>query len=179
LHFDEILSALNAAAQSMLVQSLPEMIARRQARHAEWEKLTPPPLIGTPEAELPERPPLQDDVTPISSQDSGLIIGLGASPGQHRGRARVIPSSVPLPNLAPGDVLVADNVGPRWTPLIPILGGLVLDGGALGQHHAITAREYGVPAVVRTGNATQRIPDGAWVTVNGTSGTVALEALSN
>jgi pyruvate,water dikinase len=83
-----------------------------------------------------------------------------------------------LPDLSPGDVLVAENVGPRWTPLIPILGGLVLDGGALGQHHAITAREFGVPAVVGTRNATRRIPDGAWVTVDGTEGTVTINTPS-
>jgi phosphohistidine swiveling domain-containing protein len=65
-----------------------------------------------------------------------------------------------LPTPSPGDMLVAENVGPRWTPLIPILGGLVLDGGAVGQHHTITAREYGVPAVVGTRNAPRRIPDG-------------------
>lgn len=53
------------------------------------------------------------------------------------------------------------NIGPRWTPLLPILGGLVLDGGGLEPHHAITVREYRVPPVIDTGNATRRIPDGA------------------
>ena len=77
-------------------------------------------------------------------------------------------------SLADGEVLVAENVGPRWTPILPTLGGLVLDGGALGQHHAITAREYGVPAAVGTGNAARRIPDGAWVTVGATAGTVEI-----
>ncbi len=47
-----------------------------------------------------------------------------------------------------------------------------------GQHHAITAREYGVPAVIGTRNATRRIPDGAWVTVDGTTGTVEIYAES-
>jgi pyruvate,water dikinase len=174
LHFDEILVALNTDVPSSLADRYADIISARQAQHAEWEKLVPPPLLGTPEPELPQRPPLQDELTSLSQEENDLVTGLGASPGKHRGRARVVSSSVLLPTLSPGDVLVAENVGPRLTPLIPILGGLVLDGGALGQHHAITAREYGVPAVIRTGNATRRIPDGAWVTVDGTSGTVEL-----
>jgi phosphohistidine swiveling domain-containing protein len=170
LHYDEILSALRADAP----RSCADIISARQAQRVAWEKLEPPPLLGTPEARLPERPPLQDEVTPVARQGSGRITGLGASPGRHRGRARVVPTSVLRPDLSPGEVLVAENAGPRWTPLLTILGGLVLDGGALGQHHAITAREYGVPAVIGTGNATRRIPDGAWVTVDGTAGTVEI-----
>jgi len=171
LHYDEILSALRADAP----RSFADLIAVRQAQVAEWEKLEPPPLLGTPEPGLPERPPPHDEVTPVALQGEAHIIGLGASPGRHRGRARVAPSSALLPDLSPGEVLVAENMGPRWTPLIPILGGLVLDGGALGQHHAVTAREHGVPAVIRTGNATRRIADGVWVTVDGTAGTVEME----
>ncbi len=171
LHYDEILSALRTAAPP----SFADLISTRQAQHARWEKLQPPPLLGIPQARLPERPALQDEVTPPALQGEGRIAGLGASPGRHRGRARVVPSSVLLPDLSPGDVLVAENVGPRWTPLLPILGALVLDGGGFGQHHGVTAREYGVPAVIGTGNATLRIPEGAWVTVDGTAGTVEVE----
>jgi pyruvate,water dikinase len=171
LHYDEILSALRAEVPP----SFSGDISARQTQHAEWERLEPPPLLGTPEAALPDRPPPRDEVTPAASASDGQIRGLGASPGRSRGQARVVPTSVLQPDLSPGDVLVAENVGPRWTPLLPILGGMVLDGGGVGQHHAITAREYGVPAVIGTGNATRRIPDGAWVTVDGTTGTVEIE----
>jgi phosphoenolpyruvate synthase/pyruvate phosphate dikinase len=106
--------------------------------------------------------------TPTASQQNERINGLAAGPGRYRGRARVVAANVDLPELSPGDVLVAENVGPRWTPLLPILGGMVLDGGSLGQHAAATAREYGVPAVIETKNGTRRIPDGAWVSVDGT-----------
>jgi pyruvate,water dikinase len=170
LGYHEILSALRADYPLFFA----DVIAARQAQHAEWENLKPPALLGTPEAKLPERPPLGDDVALTAVQSDSQITGLGASPGLHRGQARVVPPSVDLPELLPGEVLVAENVGPRWTPLLPVLGGLVLDGGALGQHHSITAREYGVPAVICTGNATRRIPDGAWVTVDGRAGTVTL-----
>jgi phosphohistidine swiveling domain-containing protein len=173
LLYDEIVDALRAQSPP----SFAEIISGRQAQHAGWEKLEPPPILGIPEAELPDRPPLQDQVTPEASRQGDQITGLGASPGRRRGRARIVPTSVLLPDLAPGEVMVAENMGPRWMPLLPILGGLVLDGGALGQHHAITAREYGVPAVIGARNATRLIPDGAWVTVDGTAGTVEVESL--
>jgi phosphoenolpyruvate synthase/pyruvate phosphate dikinase len=162
---------------------LADIIATRQAQHAAWAQLEPPPLLGVPDAKLPERPPWQNELTTETSEETtaetstglGRIAGQAASPGRHRGRARVVRDLTPLPVLAPGDVLVAENAGPLWTPFFPRLGGLVLDGGSLMQHAATTAREYGVPAVIGTRNATQHIPDGAWVTVDGTEGMVEIE----
>jgi len=49
---------------------------------------------------------------------------------------------------------------------------VVTDGGALAAHASIVAREYGIPAVVGTGDATHRLTNGQWVTVDGTTGTV-------
>jgi phosphoenolpyruvate synthase/pyruvate phosphate dikinase len=83
-----------------------------------------------------------------------------------------------LPEVEPGDVLVAENAGPLWTPVFPMLGALVLDQGVLMQHAATTAREYGVPAVINVGNATRRIKDGDWLIVDGGAGTVDIDAAS-
>lgn len=80
-----------------------------------------------------------------------------------------------MPDLKPGEILVAENAGPGWTPLFPILCGIVLDLGAVTQHAATTAREYGIPAVMHTKNATLRIPDGAWITIDGSAGTVEID----
>jgi pyruvate,water dikinase len=172
LHFDEMMAALKEDKPA----SFADTISSRQAQHGRWEQLDPPAIIGTPEARLSKRPPLQDEVTPKPLPGEAQLSGLGASPGQYRGQARVVAATALLPDLSPGQVLVAENMGPRWTPLLPILGGLVLDGGNVGQHHAISAREYGVPAVLGTGNATTRIRDGDWVTVDGTKGLVEVES---
>jgi pyruvate,water dikinase len=83
-----------------------------------------------------------------------------------------VPETSLLPGAAPGDVLVAVNAGPLWTPVFPLLSGIVLDAGSPADHAAITAREFGIPAVYATRNATLRIPDGAWVTVDGENGLV-------
>jgi phosphoenolpyruvate synthase/pyruvate phosphate dikinase len=157
--------------------SLADVVAARQAQRAAWSELRPPPLLGTPEAELSPRPAWEDEVSEDVSSPaaSHSLKGQAASTGRRRGRARVVPLSVRLPAIAPGEVLVAENAGPNWTPLFPILAGLVLDEGSLLQHAATTAREYGLPAVINTQSATRHILDGEWVTVDGSRGIVELE----
>jgi pyruvate,water dikinase len=76
---------------------------------------------------------------------------------------------------ADGDVLVAKAAAPAWTPLFARAAAVVTDGGTLAAHASLVAREYGIPAVVGTGDATQRLYDGQFVTVDGTSGTVTLD----
>ena len=171
LRYREILDALRTERPA----SFSDVITARKAENERLRQMVPPPLLGVPEVALPQRPALVDDVTDVGAETPGRILGQPASAGRHRGRARVVSHNVLLPDVAPGEVLVAENVGPRWTPMFPILGGLVLDGGALGQHAAATAREYGVPAVIGTGSATRRIPDGVWITVDGGAGTIEFE----
>jgi pyruvate,water dikinase len=76
--------------------------------------------------------------------------------------------------LQPGDVLVCPITSPMWSVLFPSVGALVTDSGGILCHPAIIAREYGIPAVVATGNATSVIRDGQLVTVDGSSGTVRI-----
>jgi pyruvate,water dikinase len=108
--------------------------------------------------------------------EDGALQGTGPSAGRVRGRARVIPSGTPQPAIAPGEILIADYAGPAWTPLFPLLGGLVLTRAALFHHAATTAREYGLPAVINVRDATSRIPDGTWITLDGTTGEIRMEA---
>jgi pyruvate,water dikinase len=170
LRFDEILSGLRADEPP----SFAGTIAARQAEYAEWSKLEAPPMLGVPNAHLPQRPPLEDNVTPTEPAEARQLVGQGASAGRRYGRARLAPDPVRLPGLEPGDILVARNIGPLWTPIFPILGGLILEEGGIGQHAAATAREYNIPAVVNIKQALRRIPDGAWLTIDGTAGVIEL-----
>lgn len=150
-----------------------DLIAQRQAQHAHWATLTPPPFLGVPEALLPPRPEMLDVVIEEEGVvKDGRLHGLGASPGRVQGRVRILPKSAPLVDIQQGDILVAVNAGPLWTPFFPILGGLILEEGSLGQHAAVTAREYGIPTVIHVPLATHRLTDGEWVTVDGTNGIV-------
>ena len=73
-----------------------------------------------------------------------------------------------------GDVLVTESTTEAFNILLPLLGAIVTDAGGLLSHSAIVAREYGIPGVVGTRDATQRIEDGSTVRVDGDAGEVTL-----
>ena len=74
-----------------------------------------------------------------------------------------------------GDILVTRATDPGWTPVFPLVSGLVLEVGGQLSHGAIVAREYGIPAVLNVSGAMNSIREGQIVTVDGTSGRVYLE----
>ena len=76
--------------------------------------------------------------------------------------------------MAPDSILVCTTTTPAWTPLFAQAKGLVTDIGGALAHGSIVAREYGIPAVMGTGEATQRIANGELIRVDGDSGIVIL-----
>ena len=102
------------------------------------------------------------------------IQGVGGCPGTARGVARVVLDPADPSQLGPGDVLIAPITDPSWTPLFLPAAAVVVEVGSAFSHAAIVSRELGIPCVVSAGAATQRIPDGATVEVDGTTGTVTL-----
>jgi pyruvate,water dikinase len=103
-----------------------------------------------------------------------VLSGVPGSPGVATGRARVILDPADPLALEPGDVLIAPITDPAWTPLFVPAAAVVVNVGAQVSHAVIVSRELGIPCVVSVLDATQRIPDGALVTVDGTTGTVIL-----
>ena len=70
--------------------------------------------------------------------------------------------------------MVAPLTDPAWTPLFMAVGGVVVNVGGQISHAIIVSRELGLPCVVSVEDATDRIPDGALIEVNGTAGTVTV-----
>lgn len=105
-------------------------------------------------------------------ESSDQITGVAAAPGRYRGPARVIMDETQFSKIRPGDVLVCPITSPVWSVLFPNVGALVTDTGGILSHAAIIAREYRLPAVVGTGNATALLHDGQTVTVDGSAGMV-------
>ena len=101
--------------------------------------------------------------------------GIGASAGSYTGKARVILKETDFDRLRAGEILVCPCTTPNWSILFGLVGALVTDKGGLLSHPAIIAREYHIPAVLGTGDATRRIVDGQIVTVDGNLGIVSLE----
>jgi phosphohistidine swiveling domain-containing protein len=105
---------------------------------------------------------------------AGQLGGLGASPGVVTGAARVIRGPEEFGKLKNGEILVAPLTNPVWTPLFAIAGGVVTEVGGMLSHGAIVAREYGIPAVMGIPGATELLPEGQMVRVDGNNGVVAL-----
>jgi pyruvate,water dikinase len=103
-----------------------------------------------------------------------VLHGLPASSGRVRGTARLIREPRQAARLKRGDILVTRATDPGWTPVFPLVSGLVTEVGGQLSHMAIIAREYGVPAVVNVRDAMRQIPDGTTITVDGTAGEVHL-----
>ncbi|MEU7983888.1 PEP/pyruvate-binding domain-containing protein [Streptosporangium canum] len=105
---------------------------------------------------------------------SDTVTGFPGAPGIVEGVARVIADPEDGDRLAPGEILVTTLTNIGWTPMFPRAAAVVTDMGAPLSHASIVARELGIPAVVGTGNATMRLPDGARIRVDGERGTVEL-----
>ena len=102
--------------------------------------------------------------------------GIAASPGRYTGPVRIIMSEAEFGKIQAGDVLICPDTAPPWSILFPSIGALITNTGGVLSHSAIIAREYGVPAVVATGNATGRLRDGQMVTVDGSAGLVKVNS---
>ena len=143
-----------------------ELIRRRRAEFASWEKLTPPRVI-TSDGEVPAAGYGNDRIP------TGALPGIAASAGVVEGRARIVPSLADA-HLEQGDILVTAFTDPSWTPVFLTVTGVVTEVGGSMTHGAVVAREYGLPAVVGVESATRLIADGQRIRVNGTEGYVEL-----
>jgi rifampicin phosphotransferase len=103
-----------------------------------------------------------------------VLRGLGSSGGVIRGRARVVLEPTVDAASCQDTILVARETDPGWLFLMMAARGLVVERGTLLSHTAITGRLLGVPTVVGVHGATARIVDGAWIEIDGTTGTVLL-----
>ena len=102
------------------------------------------------------------------------LTGIGVSAGRYTGRARVITSLAVDSELEPGEVIVATTTDASWGPLFLAAGAVVVETGSTISHAAIVSRELGIPATVSVADATQRIAEGATITVDGNAGTVVV-----
>ena len=105
---------------------------------------------------------------------TGEIRGLSASPGVVEGPARYVRSLEEFDQVRQGEILVCQMTNPAWVVLFTKIVGLVTDAGGTTSHPAVVSREFGIPAVVGTSNATERIRTGDRVRVNGSSGVVEI-----
>jgi pyruvate,water dikinase len=108
------------------------------------------------------------------SADGRLVSGIAGSPGVVEGTARVVMTIDEFDDVTDGDILVCQMTNPAWVVLFTKIAGLVTDTGGTTSHPAVLSREFGIPAVVGTSIATDRIATGDRIRVDGSSGTVEI-----
>lgn len=147
-----------------------------------------PEFLGDPPADLPPVELLPLKVQPTlrafglvmgnvfdePKEATEKISGLAVSPGVYEGTAKVILSTRDFDRLEKGDILVTKNTSAGFNVVLPIIGALVTDRGGILSHAAIVSREFGIPGVVGTKNASQLIKDGDKIRVNGATGEVEI-----
>jgi pyruvate,water dikinase len=151
-------------------------LARERRLLREARKRLEPPVSVPPDGRMKFGPIDMGmfEPKPRSIGSGPKLEGYAVSPGQVTAPASIIRSPAEFDKMAPDTVLVCTTTTPAWTPLFAQAQGLVTDIGGALAHGSIVAREYGIPAVMGTGVATQRIKDGEIVRVDGDRGTVTL-----
>jgi pyruvate,water dikinase len=110
----------------------------------------------------------------VSPEAVTELKGHPASPGTVEGPAKVVISLDEITQIQTGEILVCRYTNPAWAPVFPKITATVTDLGGLLTHAAIVSREYGIPAVVGTGNATLVIKTGDTIRVDGEKGIVTI-----
>lgn len=165
-------------------------LAQRAAYRAAHTAREVPPFLGPPDPPPPDMSGLPPSVARLmratmialgevfgsseAEHEEDVLHGLAASKGIYEGPARRASGPAEFGRIVQGDVLVTEATTEAFNILLPLLGAIVTDHGGLLSHSAIVAREYGIPGVVGTREATQRIADGTRVRVNGDTGEVTV-----
>ena len=159
----------------------PELVSdRRDAREAAAER-RPPSWVGTATKTALEFPynalwGFPEKFYAGEPATTGEVRGLAASPGVVEGSARFVASLDEFDQVLDGEILVCRMTNPAWVVLFTKITGLVTEAGGAVSHPAVVAREFGIPAVVGTTNAGERIKTGDRIRVNGTTGVVEILA---
>ena len=151
---------------------------RRDAREDAFEK-RPPSWVGTATQTALDFPynalwGFPEKFHAGEPSTTGEVKGLAASAGVVEGPARYVTSLDEFDQVKHGEILVCRMTNPAWVVLFTKISGLVTEAGGAVSHPAVVAREFGIPAVVGTTNAGDRIATGDRVRVNGTTGVVEI-----
>ncbi|UVI37340.1 PEP-utilizing enzyme [Brevibacterium spongiae] len=161
----------------------PPIIEERKQIVAALKTARPQPALNTPPEAITE--PFTRMLWGITTEqvqswleaDTDNVTGLrgmAASPGVVEGVARVVMDASQIHEIEQDEILVAPVTAPSWGPIFGKLKATVTDIGGMMSHAAIVCREYALPAVTGTGNASTTIQTGQRLRVDGTRGTVEI-----
>jgi len=169
---EELTKAINARKENKAIQEYQQLTSELRELREARKRLHPP---GTIPEVASNNPGVSFKETQTKNDpNSDILRGIPVSPGTVTSPASLINSPTEFDKMQPDSILVCSMTNPAWTPLFAHATGLVTDMGGILGHGSIVAREYGIPAVVGTGNITQRTKHGQTIRVDGDAGTVEL-----
>lgn len=155
--------------------SMADTIRERDATFAALHELDPPYIVKFEEGVPPISSwPTRGGRDAVFAAVGEVLQGAAGSPGVVTGTARVVLEPSDPGAIGPGDIMIAPTTDPSWTPLFLAAEGVVVDVGAVASHAAIVCRELGIPCALSVVDATQRIPDGAQIRIDGSTGEVTM-----
>jgi phosphohistidine swiveling domain-containing protein len=159
--------------------SMSSLLRERDASFQYLATVEPPYIIKLEEGVPPiSQWPTRGDMGDAVAATVGEVLqGATGSPGIVTGTARVVIDPSDPGAIGPGDIMIAPTTDPSWVPLFLAAEGVVVNVGAVASHAAIMCRELGIPCAVSVIDATKRIPDGATIEIDGSSGAVKIVAL--
>ncbi len=181
---DDIFFLENAEIQTLIAQfagsqdddtlltTATQLVTERRAALKRYHKMRPPMTLGGKRKTAVSKTAVSK--TAVASASNNSLHGIAASSGTVSGKARIVRGPADFSTLQYGEILITPATTPAWTPLFGIAAGLVTDYGGLLSHSGVVAREYGLPAVLGTDDATKRIKNGDTITIDGDKGIVLL-----
>ncbi len=106
----------------------------------------------------------------INTKKQPVVTGIAVGNKIGKGKVRIIKDVSNIGQFQKGEVLVTKMTDPDWVPVMKIASAIVTDEGSRVCHAAIVSRELGVPAIVGTKNATDKLKNGDMVTIDCTQG---------
>jgi phosphohistidine swiveling domain-containing protein len=180
LRYNELRMLIGSAdaldGRAIASQRRAEREAAARIRPRNWVGTVTPSQLAFPYLVnwgYPERFHREAEAGGASSAD-GRIPGIAGSPGVVEGTARVVMTVEQFDDVRDGDILVCQMTNPAWVVLFTKIAGLVTDTGGVTSHPAVLSREFGIPAVIGTSDATHRISTGDRIRVDGSNGVVEI-----
>jgi pyruvate,water dikinase len=106
----------------------------------------------------------------VKATSAPLLTGRAVGRSVVSGRVCIVRSLADAGKVRQGDILVADITNPDWNSLLRRAICIVTNKGGRTSHASIVARELGIPAVVGTLHATDKLHDDQIITVSCASG---------
>jgi pyruvate,water dikinase len=158
--------------QNVLNGKIPQGFVKkiRQSCFVVWKEKTKKPLILIGK----NAKVWEEKLSPKLNRQTQIVKGNCASRGKAKGRVRVLLNASENNKLKKGEVLVTFMTSPDFMPVIKKCSAIVTNLGGITSHAAIISREFGIPCIVGTKNATDILKTGDLVEVDADKGIVRI-----